>query len=154
MRGRIRHDAVRLAVFLAVCLLGVFGLFAVFGQLRFGEDPSLQESKTYKAEFTNVTGLENGDFVRIAGVEVGKVKHSAQRGDALLRAPQITRHGAGALGQRDPHRCPCRPSVAGQLLRGHPDGARTSGLAWAAPVRGNLRGTLSGSRCTSPCLWS
>ena len=27
------------------------------------------------AEFTNVTGLEDGDFVRIAGVEVGKVKN-------------------------------------------------------------------------------
>src|SRR6476660_730180 len=65
---RIRHDAWRLAVFLVVCLLGVFGLFAVFGELRFG-----QETKTYTAEFANVTGLENGDFVRIAGVEVGKV---------------------------------------------------------------------------------
>jgi phospholipid/cholesterol/gamma-HCH transport system substrate-binding protein len=69
MTARIRHDAVRLAVFLSVCLLGVFGLFAVFGELRFGE-----VTKSYKAEFTNVTGLENGDFVRIAGVEVGKVK--------------------------------------------------------------------------------
>ena len=57
----------RLGVFLAVCLLGVFGLYAVFGQLRFGE-----KTHTYKAEFTNVTGLENGDFVRIAGVEVGQ----------------------------------------------------------------------------------
>ncbi|WP_371746981.1 virulence factor Mce family protein [Mycolicibacterium sp. YH-1] len=66
---RIRHDAWRLAVFLVVCLLGVFGLFAVFGELRFGE-----ETKTYTAEFANVTGLENGDFVRIAGVEVGKVE--------------------------------------------------------------------------------
>ena len=52
-----------------MCLLGVFALYAVFGQLRFGEKPT-----TYNAEFTNVTGLENGDFVRIAGVEVGKVK--------------------------------------------------------------------------------
>ncbi len=69
MTAKIRHDAVRLAVFLAVCLLGVFGLFAVFGQMRFGE-----ETKAYSAEFSNVTGLENGDFVRIAGVEVGKVK--------------------------------------------------------------------------------
>ena len=33
MGGAIR----RLAIFLVVCLLGVFGLFAVFGQLRFGE---------------------------------------------------------------------------------------------------------------------
>jgi phospholipid/cholesterol/gamma-HCH transport system substrate-binding protein len=76
MTARIRHDAVRLAVFLAVCLLGVFGLFAVFGELRFGE-----VTKSYKAEFTNVTGLENGDFVRIAGVEVGKVKKVAIQPD-------------------------------------------------------------------------
>ncbi|MGZ5397567.1 MAG: virulence factor Mce family protein, partial [Mycobacterium sp.] len=47
----------------------VFGLFAVFGEMRFGE-----ATKGYRAEFTNVTGLENGDFVRIAGVEVGRVK--------------------------------------------------------------------------------
>lgn len=76
MTARIRHDAVRLAVFLTVCLLGVFGLFAVFGELRFGE-----VTKTYKAEFTNVTGLENGDFVRIAGVELGKVKKVAIQPD-------------------------------------------------------------------------
>src|SRR5690349_19094742 len=69
MRARIRHDLVRLIVFLAVCMVGVFGLFAVFGQLRFGE-----KTKTYNADFTNVTGLEEGDFVRIAGVEVGQVK--------------------------------------------------------------------------------
>jgi len=67
--ARVRHDAWRLAVFLLICLLGVFGLFAVFGEMRFGE-----KTKTYLAEFSNVTGLENGDFVRIAGVEVGKVE--------------------------------------------------------------------------------
>ncbi len=76
MNAKLRHDAVRLAVFLAVCLLGVFGLFAVFGQLRFGE-----EATDYKAEFSNVTGLENGDFVRIAGVEVGQVKKVAIQPD-------------------------------------------------------------------------
>ena len=69
MNAKLRRDAMRLAVFLAVCVLGVFGLFAVFGQLRFGE-----KTNTYRAEFTNVTGLEEGDFVRIAGVEVGQVK--------------------------------------------------------------------------------
>lgn len=68
MRTRILHDAVRLAVFLTVCVLGVFGLFAVFGQLRFGE-----QTTGYRAEFTNVTGLQAGDFVRVAGVEVGQV---------------------------------------------------------------------------------
>ena len=76
MNAKLRHDALRLAVFLVVCLLGVFGLFAVFGNLRFGE-----ETNTYRAEFTNVTGLEEGDFVRIAGVEVGQVKKVAIQPD-------------------------------------------------------------------------
>jgi phospholipid/cholesterol/gamma-HCH transport system substrate-binding protein len=58
----------RLAVFAAVCLLATAALFAVFGQLRF------EKEQTYTAEFSNVTGLEDGNFVRIAGVEVGKVK--------------------------------------------------------------------------------
>ena len=70
MTANWRSAAVRLGIFLAVCLVGVFALYAVFGQLRFGE-----KANTYKAEFLNVTGLENGDFVRIAGVEVGKVKN-------------------------------------------------------------------------------
>ncbi|MGE2737158.1 virulence factor Mce family protein [Mycolicibacterium vaccae] len=69
MTADIRRDAVRLGAFLAVCLLGVFGLFAVFGQMRFGETVH-----QYRAEFVNVTGLETNDFVRIAGVEVGQVK--------------------------------------------------------------------------------
>ena len=76
MRENLRATAVRLAVFLAVCLLGVFGLYAVFGQLRFGE-----KAHTYDAAFTNVTGLEKNDFVRIAGVEVGQVKKVAIQPD-------------------------------------------------------------------------
>lgn len=43
-------------------------MVAVFGSLRF------QSGKTYRAEFTSVSGLKAGNFVRIAGVEVGKVK--------------------------------------------------------------------------------
>jgi phospholipid/cholesterol/gamma-HCH transport system substrate-binding protein len=57
----------RLAAFLVVCLFGMFALFAVFAHLRF------QQEQTYRAEFTNVSGLAQGQFVRIAGVEVGKV---------------------------------------------------------------------------------
>ena len=68
MSVSVRRDATRLGAFLGVCLLGVFGLYAVFGQMRFGE-----KSHEYRAEFINVTGLETNDFVRIAGVEVGKV---------------------------------------------------------------------------------
>jgi phospholipid/cholesterol/gamma-HCH transport system substrate-binding protein len=76
VKENLRGVAVRLAVFLAVCVLGVFGLYAVFGQLRFGE-----KTHTYNAAFTNVTGLKTGDFVRIAGVEVGQVKKVAIQPD-------------------------------------------------------------------------
>lgn len=76
MRENLRGVTVRLAIFLTVCLLGVFGLYAVFGQMRFGE-----KAHTYRAEFTNVTGLEENDFVRIAGVEVGQVKKVAIQPD-------------------------------------------------------------------------
>jgi phospholipid/cholesterol/gamma-HCH transport system substrate-binding protein len=68
----------RLAIFLVVCLLGVFALFAVFGQLRF------EKARTYRAEFSNVTGLKGGDFVRIAGVEVGKVQTISVNDDGTL----------------------------------------------------------------------
>jgi phospholipid/cholesterol/gamma-HCH transport system substrate-binding protein len=69
----------RLAVFLSVCLFFTFAMFAVFAQLRF--DPE----QTYRATFSDVSGLESGQFVRIAGVEVGKVKTiSVQRDDTAL----------------------------------------------------------------------
>jgi phospholipid/cholesterol/gamma-HCH transport system substrate-binding protein len=68
----------RLAIFTVVCLMGMFALFAVFAQLRF------QREQTYRAEFTNVSGLEEGQFVRIAGVEVGKVKHIAIEPDTTV----------------------------------------------------------------------
>src|SRR3954468_19164293 len=76
MKENLRGVAVRLAAFLIVCLLGIFALYAVFGQMRFGE-----KAHSYNAAFTNVTGLKNGDFVRIAGVEVGQVKKVAIQPD-------------------------------------------------------------------------
>jgi phospholipid/cholesterol/gamma-HCH transport system substrate-binding protein len=75
MKGKLGGAVWRLAIFMVVCLFGLFGLLAVFAQLRF------QEEKTYSAEFTNVTSLESGNFVRIAGVEVGKVKKISIRDD-------------------------------------------------------------------------
>lgn len=68
MRGNLRATIVRLSIFLCVCALGMFALLMVFAQLRF------QDEKSYRAQFSNVSGLEVGDFVRIAGVEVGKIK--------------------------------------------------------------------------------
>ncbi|MBY6388850.1 MCE family protein [Rhodococcus erythropolis] len=58
----------RLVVFAAVCGLATFAMFAIFSQLRF------EEHDPYRAEFSSVSGLKSGNFVRIAGVEVGKVE--------------------------------------------------------------------------------
>lgn len=68
MKDNLRGAVWRFAVFVLACAVGTFALLAIFAQLRF------QEETTYSAEFTNVTGLEEGNFVRIGGVEVGKVK--------------------------------------------------------------------------------
>jgi phospholipid/cholesterol/gamma-HCH transport system substrate-binding protein len=68
VRGTLAVAIWRLGIFAVVCLLATAALFAVFAQLRF------EKEQSYHAEFTNVSGLQSGNFVRIAGVEVGKVK--------------------------------------------------------------------------------
>jgi phospholipid/cholesterol/gamma-HCH transport system substrate-binding protein len=68
----------RVALFLAVCSLGIVAIVAVYGELRF------QPEKTYNAVFSSVSGLKSGNFVRIAGVEVGKVKKITVRDDATV----------------------------------------------------------------------
>lgn len=79
MRESLRGPVVRLGIFLMVCLLTAFALFAVFGQVRFGD------GKTYYAVFTNVSNLREGKLVRIAGVEVGKVNAISINPDATVR---------------------------------------------------------------------
>ncbi len=79
MRENLRGVVVRLGIFLTVCLLTAFLLVAVFGEVRFGE------GKPYYAEFTNVSNLREGKLVRIAGVEVGKVKKISINPDATVR---------------------------------------------------------------------
>ncbi|WP_029114869.1 MCE family protein [Mycobacterium sp. URHB0044] len=78
MRGNLRGTLWRLAAFLAVCLFGMFAMFAVFGQLRF------DSVQNYKALFSNISGLKEGSFVRIAGVEVGKVRKLAIQPDTTV----------------------------------------------------------------------
>ncbi|MDT5100262.1 MAG: phospholipid/cholesterol/gamma-HCH transport system substrate-binding protein [Mycobacterium sp.] len=68
----------RAALFTMVCALGMGGLFMVFAQLRF------EPEKAYRADFTNVSGLQEGNFVRIAGVEVGKVKKVTVEPDSTV----------------------------------------------------------------------
>jgi phospholipid/cholesterol/gamma-HCH transport system substrate-binding protein len=78
MRESLAGALWRLSIYLIVSVIGTFGLIAVFAQLRF------QSEKTFKAEFTNVSGLEGGNFVRIAGVEVGKVKSLSIQPDSSV----------------------------------------------------------------------
>ncbi len=78
MRDNLGGAIWRLTIFLTVCALGLFGLLAIFAQLRF------QDERTYRAQFSDVSGLIVGDFVRIAGVEVGKVKSVAVQDDSTV----------------------------------------------------------------------
>jgi phospholipid/cholesterol/gamma-HCH transport system substrate-binding protein len=78
MRENLTGALWRFAVFAVVGLLGAVLLFAVLGQLRF------ERTKTYNAVFANVTGLESGNFVRVAGVEVGKVKDISVHPDSTV----------------------------------------------------------------------
>jgi len=78
MRGRTIRTATRVALFAAMCLVFMFVLVTVFGQFRFDSRVS------YRAVFTNVSGLKGGNFVRIAGVEVGKVKDLTLRKDGTV----------------------------------------------------------------------
>lgn len=78
MRLKLSGLLLRVAVFTTVSLVGAFALVAVFAQFRF------QAERTYNAIFTSVSGLDNGNFVRIAGVEVGKVKKIVVRDDGSV----------------------------------------------------------------------
>src|SRR5215471_10505598 len=69
----------RFAIYATVCLLGIALVFLVFSQFRF------EKANTYNAVFANVSGLRENDFVRIAGVEVGKVKKVAVQPDSTVR---------------------------------------------------------------------
>lgn len=68
----------RVVLFTAMCFAFMFVLVTVFGQFRF------DASSTYTAVFSNVSGLKGGNFVRIAGVEVGKVRNMTLHKDGTV----------------------------------------------------------------------
>ena len=61
-------DAVKLTVFMVVTTLATGLLVITIGNVTFGQ------STEYKAVFSDVTGLNTGDDIRISGVRVGSVK--------------------------------------------------------------------------------
>lgn len=64
---KIRAEAIRLAIFAAVGLVMLGLLYLTLGQIRLGP------ANSYHALMTDVSGLEAGDLVRVAGVRVGQV---------------------------------------------------------------------------------
>jgi phospholipid/cholesterol/gamma-HCH transport system substrate-binding protein len=65
---KITGTAIRLGIVSMVLLLLTVMIVVVFGQMRFTRTTS------YAAEFSNASGLREGQFVRASGVEIGKVK--------------------------------------------------------------------------------
>ena len=78
MRSKLTGVLWRAGIFVVVCLFFTAAMFAIFAQLRF------QSERVFAADFTNVSGLEEGNFVRIAGVEVGKVQEISLRPDTTV----------------------------------------------------------------------
>jgi phospholipid/cholesterol/gamma-HCH transport system substrate-binding protein len=79
LRENFRGILVRFAIYATVCSLGIALLLAMFGQLRY------EDANNYNAVFANVSGLRETNFVRIAGVEVGKVKKVVVQPDSTVR---------------------------------------------------------------------
>jgi phospholipid/cholesterol/gamma-HCH transport system substrate-binding protein len=65
----MKITATLVGVFSLVLLLFTAMIVVVFGQFRF------DRTYSYSAEFSNASGLRDGQFVRASGVEVGKVKN-------------------------------------------------------------------------------
>lgn len=68
MNSSVRSDLIKLLIFFVVAVLITVSVVATLLDLKLG-----QPETPYHAVFTNASGLEAGDTVRIAGVEVGKV---------------------------------------------------------------------------------
>lgn len=64
----VRGVAVKFGIFAIVMVFFAASLVVVFGEVRF------DSTVGYKAEFENSSNIKQGQFVRIAGVEVGKVE--------------------------------------------------------------------------------
>lgn len=78
MQKGLFSKILRLSVYATVCTGLTFVLIAIVAQLRF------QPQVSYSAVFANVSGLRPGNFVRVAGVEIGKVERITVRQDSTV----------------------------------------------------------------------
>ena len=79
VQDNLRGVLWRLGIFAVVCALGTFALFAVFAQLRFEKASDLHRCVHQRQR------AEERNFVRIAGVEVGKVKNISVQHDSTVQ---------------------------------------------------------------------
>ena len=98
MRG-IVAPLIKLVSFLVVTSFATYVLAATISNTSFGD------TRTYKADFTDVTGLNLGDDVRIAGVRVGtvsdiKIVRRRARAEVDLHGREVP--PAARLGDRQP----------------------------------------------------
>ena len=61
MHDNLRRATIGFALFVIICLVGTFALLTVFSQFRFGSE------ETYRAEFTDVSGLADGSVPLVVG---------------------------------------------------------------------------------------
>ncbi|WP_182525690.1 MCE family protein [Nocardioides dongkuii] len=71
-------DASRLLVFILLTTMATSLLVILIGNVTFGE------ARSYRAVFTDVTGVVEGDDVRVAGVKVGTVEDIELRDDRAV----------------------------------------------------------------------
>jgi phospholipid/cholesterol/gamma-HCH transport system substrate-binding protein len=95
---RLKADLIKLIVFALFAVLVTVSVIATLLDIKIG-----QPSKGYHAIFTNASGLESGDTVRIAGVEVGKVSSVTLDGDqaevtfSVLSSQNLTTHSTAQI---------------------------------------------------------
>jgi phospholipid/cholesterol/gamma-HCH transport system substrate-binding protein len=102
MKGSFRAAVVKLVLFVGAAILITISVIASLLDLTIG-----QPTNSYQAVFTNATGLEPGDIVRIAGVQVGKVngvdilhqgnQYFAKVAFTVLSSQHLTNHSDASI---------------------------------------------------------
>ena len=110
-------DLVKLLVFVVVTSLATAVLVVTIGNLE------LRRSRDYRAEFTDATGVNKGDDIRVAGVRVGTVEQGRDHRPHPRPGHLLRRRGH--LGQRRHQRRHPLPQPRRPALHlAHPGGRR------------------------------
>ncbi|HVK29918.1 MAG TPA: MlaD family protein [Nocardioides sp.] len=86
-KRRERNDLIKFSAFLAMAAVFTFWVAAVTGEIRPGG------REVYKAVFDDVSGLAVGDEVRVAGVDIGKVREIDVQADNTVLVTFDVREG-------------------------------------------------------------